>query len=168
MKFVRCLLFEWPEKWVTKYNLVFSYSFLLILVLFTKAVYAQKERCNLIYLQMFEFMQKFFSVFPEIKSLSVFNDKNHLNALFVEAKNEVSTLVHQHGYTANKASYFPINANHFLSCILAYDYARNYRQQGRQLNLKDPTPIYEKLETKFQPRVKCFKILIVKIISQNR
>ena len=34
---------------------------------------------------MFEFMQKnFSSVFPEIKSLSVFNDKNHLNALFVE------------------------------------------------------------------------------------
>ena len=36
---------------------------------------------------MFEFMQKnFSSVFPEIKSLSVFNDKNHLNALFVSVQ----------------------------------------------------------------------------------
>ena len=144
----------------------FSYSFLLILVLLTKAVFMPRKRdVILIYLQMFEFMQKnFSSVFPEIKSLSVFNDKNHLNALFVECakKNEVSTLVHQHGYIANKASYFPINANHFLSWgTQAYDYARNYRQQGKVIKSQRFNSDIRNLETKFLvPRVKCFKILI--------
>ena len=38
-----------------------------------------------------------------------------MHYLLVCKKNEVCTLVHQHGYIANKASYFPINANHFLS-----------------------------------------------------